>query len=262
LDASGHATRVNTTIRIHADASTLGSWRSRVRWAAPDARRGACQRHGTVRNRTAAEMDRLRRECRDIAPSGGTGTRAEPRHRRLIHPQALTVRGRHFHAAPGIEDALIDGYFTRIARPPIPASMSYAARTISYLEADAVSRSREWLFPLLHQHLVSTLRRAQAQMEVGNMEGTSESVDRASAIVMELLRSLDQERGAEVAEGLAALYGYLAGEILAAGRALDAVRLDRVVIIVVELHASWGGAAELVVDRTGPGGSRPGGRLA
>jgi len=140
--------------------------------------------------------------------------------------------------------------------------MSYTARTINYLESDAVSRPREWLFPLLHQHLVSTLCRAQAQMEVGNMEGMSESVDRASAIVMELLGSLDRERGGEVAEGLAALYGYLAGEILAAGRALDAVRLDRVVIMVVELHASWVGAAELVVDRTGPDGSRPGGCLA
>jgi len=128
-----------------------------------------------------------------------------------------------------------------------PASMSYP-------EADVMSRSKEWLVPLLHEHLLSSLRRARAQIEAGDIEGKAVSIERASAIVMELLGSLDAEKGGEIAGHLGSLYGFFAGEILTASRTLDAARLNRLLVMISELHATWVAAAEGLAPR-GRGGS-------
>jgi len=132
--------------------------------------------------------------------------------------------------------------------------MSYAARTAHYLEADVMSRTKEWLVPLLYEHLLSSLRRARAQIEAGDIEGKAASIERASAIVMELLGSLDTEKGGEIAARLSSLYGFFAGEILSASRTLDVARLDRLLLMISELHATWVAAAESLAPR-GRGGS-------
>jgi flagellar secretion chaperone FliS len=140
--------------------------------------------------------------------------------------------------------------------------MSYAAQSAHYLEADVMSRQKEWLVPLLYEHLLSNLRRARAQIETGDIEGKAASVERASAIVMELLGSLDTERGGEIAERLGSLYGFFAGEILTASRTLDVARLDRVLVMIAELHASWVAAAESLAPRGRGGSASFGARLA
>jgi flagellar secretion chaperone FliS len=140
--------------------------------------------------------------------------------------------------------------------------MSYAARSTQYLEADVMSRSPEWLVPLLYEHLLSSLRRAGAQIESGDIEGKAASLDRATAIVMELLGSLDTEKGGEIAERLGSLYGFFAGEILTASRTLDVARLDRLIAMITELHASWVAAAESVAPRGRGGSAGYGARLA
>jgi flagellar secretion chaperone FliS len=140
--------------------------------------------------------------------------------------------------------------------------MSYASQSAHYLEADVMSRQKEWLVPLLYEHLLSNLRRARAQIEAGDIEGKATSVERASAIVMELLGSLDTEKGGEIAERLGSLYGFFAGEILTASRTLDVARLDRVLAMISELHASWVAAAESLAPRGRGGSASFGARLA
>jgi len=119
----------------------------------------------------------------------------------------------------------------------------------AYLEAKVLSSSREDLVPLLYEHLCANLRRAAAQIEAGDIEGKAASLERATAIVFELLASLDFEAGGDLAVRLAALYSFFASEISAASRTLDRQRLERVTNMVASLHEAWRQAAAKVKGR-------------
>lgn len=131
--------------------------------------------------------------------------------------------------------------------------MSYHSANDRYLENEILSRPKEWLVPLLYQHLISSLSRASVQIEVRDIEGKAASLDRASRILFELLGSLDHEQGGEIAARLAELYSYLAGEIITVGRTLDAEHLQRLIGILSELHEAWVQAAEQVAPRRAGG---------
>lgn len=117
--------------------------------------------------------------------------------------------------------------------------MGYSAYTSKYLENDVVSRPKEWLVPLLYEHLLAQLRRAQAQIQQREYEGKAASLEKASAIVIELMGALDRDKGGELADRLAALYAYFGSEILAIGRSLDTGRLGKMTEMVSSLHESW-----------------------
>lgn len=117
--------------------------------------------------------------------------------------------------------------------------MGYSAYTSKYLENDVVSRPKEWLVPLLYEHLLAQLRRAQAQIQQREYEGKAASLEKASAIVIELMGALDRDKGGELADRLAALYAYFGSEILAIGRSLDTGRLGKMTEMISSLHESW-----------------------
>lgn len=132
--------------------------------------------------------------------------------------------------------------------------MTYGTSPARYLENDVLSRSPEWLVPLLYEHLLTRLRRAGVQLESGDVEGRAESLSRANAIVLELAATLDREKGGELAEHLSSLYAYFALEIMNLGRTQDILHLRRLTDLVAELHEAWTLAAEQVAPR---GGVRP-----
>ena len=117
--------------------------------------------------------------------------------------------------------------------------MGYSAYTSKYLENDVVSRSKEWLVPLLYEHLLAQLRRAAMQIQQRDFEGKGASLEKAAAIVIELMGSLDREKGGELAQRLSALYAYFGTEILAVGRTLDLARLTKIMDMASSLHESW-----------------------
>lgn len=127
--------------------------------------------------------------------------------------------------------------------------MSYGSLTSRYLENEVLSRPREWLVPLLYEHLIMNLNRASFQMENRDFSGKTVSLDKASRIVLELLGSLDYDRGGEIATSLASLYTYFVGEINTAGRTLDTAILKHLAHLATELHEAWVQAAEQVAPR-------------
>jgi flagellar protein FliS len=134
--------------------------------------------------------------------------------------------------------------------------MSYGSRAAQYLDSDIMSRPKEWLVPLLYEHLLARLRRAEVQIGARDFEGKAESLSKATEIVFELAGTLDHEHGGELAAHLSSLYAYFAGEILAVSRSLDCVRLQRLVTLVSELHEAWAAAAEQVAPRGRAAGPR------
>ena len=133
--------------------------------------------------------------------------------------------------------------------------MTYGSVTSQYLEAEILSRPKEWLVPLIYEHLISALTRARVQIEKGDLEGKAVSLQKASDIVFELLIALDRERGGELATQLASVYNFLAAEILTVGRTMDTAYLKRLTAIVTELHEAWVQAAEQVAPRGRSGGA-------
>lgn len=133
--------------------------------------------------------------------------------------------------------------------------MSYASQSSRYLENDVMSRSPEWLVTLVYDALLKNLRRADVQIETGDIEGKSTSLTRAGALLGELLASLDHEKGGEIATRLAALYTYFSLEVMNVGRSLDREALGRLIAMISELQSAWLQAAEEVAPRA-PGSSR------
>lgn len=127
--------------------------------------------------------------------------------------------------------------------------MSYGNSSAQYLEAEIMSRPKEWLVPLLYEHLLSRLHRADVQMEIGDLSGKAESLSKASEIVLELATALDRERGGAIAGHLGSLYAFFASEIMEIGRTLDRTRLARLIPIIADLHEAWVAAAEQVAPR-------------
>jgi flagellar protein FliS len=117
--------------------------------------------------------------------------------------------------------------------------MGYSAYTSKYLENEVLSRPKEWLVPLLYEHLLAHLRRAHAQIQAKDFEGKAASLEKASSIVIELLTTLDREQGGELAQRLAALYAYFGSEIATVSRTLNTEQLSRVSDMVSSLHESW-----------------------
>lgn len=131
--------------------------------------------------------------------------------------------------------------------------MSYGSMTARYLENEVLSRPKEWLVPLLYEHLISSMNRAAVQIEARDLAGKAVSLDKASSILLELLASLDHERGGDIADRLAALYTYFVGELHAVGRTLDVAHLRRLTAMATELHEAWVQAAEQVAPRNRSG---------
>jgi flagellar secretion chaperone FliS len=127
----------------------------------------------------------------------------------------------------------------------------YAQQHGRYLENEVMSRSREWLVPLLYEHLLKRLARAGVQMDEGDIEGRTESLIRANDIVLELAASLNVDEGGPLVQQLSALYGYFALQIMDINRTLDRGALEKLISLVSELHEAWAQAAEQVAPRGG-----------
>lgn len=134
--------------------------------------------------------------------------------------------------------------------------MSYASTRDRYLENEILSRPKEWLVPLMYEHLVSALHRASAQIEARDLEGKAQSLTKATGILLELAGTLDNENGGEVVSSLANLYTFFLTEVVEIGRSLDLDRLERLTVMLTELHGAWVEAAEMAAPRGRSAGQR------
>jgi len=121
----------------------------------------------------------------------------------------------------------------------------YTQGQTAYQDNEVLTASKERLVSLLYEGLLKRLRQAGKQIAAGDIEGKSESLQKASAIVYELLGSLDFEAGGELASRLAGLYGYFAQEIMEIGRTQDVQRLEALTEMIASLHEAWDQAARM-----------------
>ena len=123
--------------------------------------------------------------------------------------------------------------------------MSYATQAATYREMEVLSASPGQLVVILYDHLLVTLRRARTTMDVANPELRGALLEKGRLVLCELLSTLDQERGGQVAGHLASLYTFFITELMDLGIRPDAARLARVTAMVAELRDGFALAAGL-----------------
>ena len=99
----------------------------------------------------------------------------------------------------------------------------------------AVDRS----IPAQYDLLLAKISLADHELAINAPVGRSAHLEEASAIVFDLLYSLDFKNGGELVPRLAALYGYIGNELLSVGRTGDRVQLGHLRDMIETLKQSW-----------------------
>lgn len=96
------------------------------------------------------------------------------------------------------------------------------------------------LILMLFEGAKTALITARIAMESGNIAAKGTAISKAIDIISNGLEaSLDPTQGGELAERLAALYGYMASRLLWANLKNDLAALDEVQKLLAELHEAW-----------------------
>ncbi len=108
------------------------------------------------------------------------------------------------------------------------------------LESSVRGADPHHLIVLLFEGADAALVRAQAQLKDKDIEGKSESLSRAIAIILEgLSASLNLEAGGDLAQNLAALYDYMTRRLIHANIHNDAAAISEVQGLLREIGDAW-----------------------
>jgi flagellar protein FliS len=124
--------------------------------------------------------------------------------------------------------------------------MSYSQANV-YREREVLTASPEKLVVITFDHVLVNLRRARVAIEADNIERRVQSLGKAREGVMELLMSVDAERGGEVANNLLGLYAFAIRELLEVGRTKNLAKLDGVFTVMSTLRDAF---ATIAADPT------------
>jgi flagellar biosynthetic protein FliS len=113
---------------------------------------------------------------------------------------------------------------------------------MSELEAIAAASAAQRT-PDKYEQLLAKLSDADRDLELHDVPGRSSHLEEASAIVFDLLYSLDYRQGGELVPRLAALYGYVATQLLVIGKTRNRSDLNHIRDIIRSLRQSWYGTA-------------------
>ena len=97
------------------------------------------------------------------------------------------------------------------------------------------------LILMLYDRAILLLDKAKKEILEKKHEEKHHSLTKARDIVFELIQSLDQDKGGEIAASLSRLYGFVVREILDADTNLNIKALDNAKGILSELRESWEG---------------------
>jgi flagellar protein FliS len=120
--------------------------------------------------------------------------------------------------------------------------MSYSQANV-YREREVLTASPEKLVVITFDHVLVSLRRARVAIEANNIERRVEALSKAREGVMELLMSVDTERGGPIADNLLSLYSFAVRELFEVGRTKDTKKLDAVLNVMTNLREAFAAIA-------------------
>lgn len=124
-------------------------------------------------------------------------------------------------------------------------SYSHAASTYRAREVQTATPGR--LVVMVYDHIIAQMTRAGLAQKAGNIEARVVALGKARSGIFELLATLDDERGGDLAKNLKSLYGFFLTELQDYGRRPDANRLAAMIRMVTELREAF---ASIATDNT------------
>lgn len=125
--------------------------------------------------------------------------------------------------------------------------MSYGSMD-RYREMEVMAMPPARRLVVLYAQLLTALRQARHQIELGQIATRTERLLHAEEIIRELAVSLDRERGGDLATRLSELYSWMLTQVAALHSRPELARVDQVIRIAAELHEAWGIAASQVTS--------------
>ncbi len=114
----------------------------------------------------------------------------------------------------------------------------YRSASQAYAQDSVLTAAPEKLVVMLYDGLARFLARGAAAMRDDDPAATGNALNRAGAILDELLATLDPAAG-DVTERLAEIYMFCKRELLAAQLKRDPRRVERVAKLLAELREAW-----------------------
>jgi len=108
-----------------------------------------------------------------------------------------------------------------------------------YLNVNFTTASPARLVVMTYDAAIRSLKEARRGIRENDYQRRVRNFDLSVALIGELRKSLNKERGGEIADKLDALYQYFTRELLMANVTNDADRIEPIINIMVELRASW-----------------------
>ena len=114
----------------------------------------------------------------------------------------------------------------------------YRSASQAYAQDSVLTAAPEKLVVMLYDGLARFLARGAVAIRAEDIAAAGEALNRAGAILDELLATLDPAAG-EIAEHLAGIYLFCKRELLAAQLKRDPARIERVAKLLAELREAW-----------------------
>ncbi|MDH4319542.1 MAG: flagellar export chaperone FliS [Desulfobulbaceae bacterium] len=121
----------------------------------------------------------------------------------------------------------------------------------NYLANQIAAASPEKLLIMFYDGAIRFLNQAKKAIAEKNVEKRNYSINKATAIIMELAATLDHDIGGKIAEDLDALYFYMIKELNKATAGNTSKPIDIVLDLLTGLRQTWHEAIELVKHPTG-----------
>jgi flagellar secretion chaperone FliS len=116
---------------------------------------------------------------------------------------------------------------------------NYSSQAKAYREREILSASPGRLVVIVFDHVLANLFRAKVAGESKNLALRLESLGRARDGVMELLATVDVEKGGSLGVNLRSIYGFVFNQLLDEARTPDASRLQRIAAIITDLRDAF-----------------------
>jgi flagellar protein FliS len=123
-------------------------------------------------------------------------------------------------------------------RPEVALSV-YTAPTAAYKQQSILTATPGQLVVMLYEGCLRFLHQGAQSMRDGGIAEAGSRLQRAEAIIEELLTTLDLEQGGVIASRLQGIYVFCLRQIMEARIERDPAKVDKVAELLSELRDSW-----------------------
>lgn len=121
-------------------------------------------------------------------------------------------------------------------------SMAFANARQQYLKTQVETASKEQLVVMLFDGILRFTEQARKAIREKAIEDCHNALMRAEAIVMELIVTVDKEKGGDIAKNLIGLHAYAYNALVQCNLHKDEAKIDEVQNIYRKLREGWVGA--------------------